>query len=373
MPIEIAFAGGGTGGHLYPGLAVANAVVQLRPDALVTFFTTNRPLDAEILGRTSFGRQPQSVQPFTLRPTRWLSFWRAWRESVRAARRAFEQRRPAAVLGLGGYAAGPPVVAAHALGIRSAILNPDAIPGRANRFLAGRVDRVFAQWAASRGHFPARAGLVQVTGCPIRAEFSHADGAASRARFGLDPRRPMLLVTGASQGARTINEAMYEVWPRFAALHAEWQLVHLTGAADEATAREAYARSGPGVKVLAFTHEMAGLLAAADMVVSRAGASTLAELAALGKPSILLPYPYHKDDHQTANARVLLEAGAALLVRDMRDTQRTSPALFDALHQLADADRRAAFARAAHGLGLPHAARDVAEWLLGAAVPAARG
>ncbi len=372
MPIEIAFAGGGTGGHLYPGLAVANAVVELQPDARITFFTTNRPLDGEILGRTTFSRQPQSVQPFTLHPTRWLSFWRAWRESIRAARRAFEQRRPAAVLGLGGYAAGPPVVAAHALGIRTAILNPDAIPGRANRFLAGRVDRVFAQWAASRKHFPSRDGLVQVTGCPIRAEFTRADAAVGRGRFGLDPQRPVLLVTGASQGARTINEALYEVWPRFAALHAEWQLVHLTGAADEAAARDAYARTGPSVRVLAFTHEMPQLLAAADLVVSRAGASTLAELAALGKPSILLPYPYHKDDHQTSNARVLVEGGAALLVRDMRNTQRTTPALFDALHQLADPERRAAFACAARGLGLPNAARDVAEWLLGAAVPAAR-
>jgi UDP-N-acetylglucosamine--N-acetylmuramyl-(pentapeptide) pyrophosphoryl-undecaprenol N-acetylglucosamine transferase len=385
------FAGGGTGGHLYPGLAVADALKSIQPTAAITFLTTDRALDRELLGRTIFRQLPQSVRPFSTRPWKWPGFWLAWRASIAAAKALFAAQPPAAVVGLGGYAAGPGVVAAKQMGIRTAILNPDAVPGRANRYLAKRSNLVVMQWDASRKHFPESANC-RALGCPIRAAFTTAQRAAgetikgvpvlqalwdggeggkttrSRRAFDLAYNRPVLLVTGASQGARTVNEAIAAIWPKFLAEHPEWQLLHLTGKADEAQIQAAYKRAKlppASTHVLAFTHEMWHAIASADVVVSRAGASTLAELTALGKPSILLPYPFHRDRHQHANAEVLVEIGAALLVEDTKDTETTAPQLLSALQSLAERERRAAMAEAAMKLSRPHAAEAVARWMLG--------
>jgi UDP-N-acetylglucosamine--N-acetylmuramyl-(pentapeptide) pyrophosphoryl-undecaprenol N-acetylglucosamine transferase len=385
------FAGGGTGGHLYPGLAVADALKSIQPTAAITFLTTDRAMDRELLGRTIFQQVPQCVRPFSSRPWKWPAFWLAWRPSVAAAKAMFAKQRPAAVVGLGGYAAGPGVVAAKQMGIRTAILNPDAIPGRANKFLAQRSDLVVMQWDASRKHFPESANC-RAIGCPIRAAFTTAQRAAgetikgvpvlealwdggeggkttrSRRAFNLAYNRPVLLVTGASQGAKTVNEAMASIWPTFLAENPEWQLLHLTGKSDEAAVRAVYQRAKlppASTHVLAFTHEMWHAIAAADVVVSRAGASTLAELTALGKPSILLPYPFHRDRHQHANAEVLVEIGAALLVEDTKEADTTAPPLLSALQALAARERRAAMSEAAMKLSRPHAAEAVARWMLG--------
>lgn len=357
-------AGGGTGGHLFPGLAVAGALRACDPHAAITFLTTTRPLDRELLDRTPFAQVTQPVRPLTLHPLRLPGFLLSWRQSVRQARRLLAELRPTAVLGLGGYGAGPAVVAAHALGIRAAILNPDARPGRANRYLARRAELVVLQWEVSRRHFPEGTRCV-VWGCPIRAEFAAADRADGRRHFGLDPERPTLLVTGASQGARSINLAMQRVWPRFLAAHPDWQLLHLTGAAAEEQTRAAYAAAGVRARVLAFTHEAWLALAAADVVVSRAGASTLAELTALGRPSILLPYPYHRDRHQFANAEVLAQRGAALVVEDRRDPLADGGPLLAALERLSDPGLRATMSDIARQLGRPDAAQRVAQWLVG--------
>lgn len=371
------FAGGGTGGHLFPGLAVAAAVRRREPDAAILFYTTDRPLDRDLLARTPYLRIPQTVRPFSMRPWRWPAFLTAWNASVAAALAAFAQRRPHVVLGLGGYSAGPPVVAARKLGIRSAILNPDAVPGRANRFLARRCDLIAIQWEASRRHF-SRAAACAALGCPIRAEFGQPiDKALARRHFGLDEdaRRPVVLVTGASQGARTINQAMPPVWAEFTRRHAGWQILHLTGLSDEEATRAGYNQARVTARVIAFTHEMWLALGAADLVVSRAGASTLAELTALGRPSILLPYPYHRDRHQDANARVLVEARAALLVEDQRAPEKNRDSILAALEACAPDAIRERMAAAARTLGRPNAAEEIAGWLIegdaGALGPAA--
>jgi UDP-N-acetylglucosamine--N-acetylmuramyl-(pentapeptide) pyrophosphoryl-undecaprenol N-acetylglucosamine transferase len=358
------FAGGGTGGHLFPGLAVAEALRARDPDAQVTFLTTTRKLDRKLLERTGFAQVEQSVQPFTVHPLRLPGFLWSWRKSVRASRELLTEMRPQAVLGLGGYAAGPAVVAARSLGIRTAILNQDAVPGRANRHLARHADVVVLQWDASRAHFPARTNC-QTLGCPIRAEFASADRDEGRRRFELDRDRPVLLVTGASQGARTVNRVMQRVWPEFVARHTDWQLLHLSGPLDEQETRAAYQAAGVAATVLAFTHEMWLALAAADVVVSRAGASTLAELTTLGLPSILLPYPYHRDRHQHANAQVLVDAGAAILVEDRLDPETNRGPVLAALERLADPAVRAEMARAAGAAARSDAAESVAGWMAG--------
>lgn len=358
------FAGGGTGGHLFPGLAVAAALRAREPNAEIAFFTTSRKLDAELLAPTGYEQIPQTVRPLSSRPWRWPAFLHAWRQSVDAAKRDFRQREPWAVLGLGGYAAGPPVVAARKLGIRTAILNPDAVPGKANRFLAGRADLVVLQWGASKKFFKTGTAC-QALGCPIRDGFAGADPAIGRRVFDLAPDQPVVLVTGASQGARSINQSMRRIWPEFLQKHPEWQLLHLTGAADEAETRQFYETTGTRAIVRAFTYEMPLALAAADIVIARAGASTLAELTALGKPAILLPYPYHRDRHQHANARVLVDAGAAIMVEDYRSADANAGPLLAALTRLADADARKRMAQAAATLGRLNAAETVAAWLRG--------
>ncbi len=358
------FGGGGTGGHLFPGIAVAEALRKRRPMARIVFLTTDRALDRQLLTPTGFEQIEQRVRPFSARPWDWPAFWLAWRASVRAAERQVRERRPRAVLGLGGYAAGPVVVAAHRHDVRRAILNPDAVPGRANRHLARRVDLVVLQWAATRAHFAASVRC-EDWGCPIRSEFAQADAAVGRVRFGLSEDRPVLLVTGASQGARTINQALLRVWPEFSRAHPQWQLLHLTGAADEADVRHAYAAAGVAANVLAFTHEMPLALAAADLVVSRAGASTLAELTALGKPSILFPYPFHRDQHQRKNAAELVAAGAAIGLTDCKNAAANAGPLRAALEACAPDAVRARQAQAAQQLARANAAERVAAWMCG--------
>lgn len=356
-------AGGGTGGHLYPGLAVAEAVRRRTPDCDVTVFGTERPIDRQLVEPRGYDLVPQPVKPFTTKPWRWPAFLSAWRRSVSAAQARFNARRPAAVLGLGGYAAGPPITAALKLGIPTAIFNPDAEPGRANRHLGAKVACVFVQWEETASRFPG-ARRVVCAGCPVRPEFATVDRSRARAELGIDPAKHVLLVTGASQGARSINQAVLELADLWRA-SPDWQLVHLTGRVDYDHCRQAYHDLGLNVVVRDYTEKMAAHMAAADLVISRAGASTLAEITALGLPSILLPYPYDRKQHQTANARVLSDRGAAALVPDAADTATNAARLRPILRDLIGSNaKRAAMATAARSLGRLNAADRLAEQCL---------
>ncbi|MGE3182619.1 MAG: glycosyltransferase [Phycisphaerae bacterium] len=371
------FSGGGTGGHLFPGIAVANAVREKLPDARIIFLTTQRQLDRDLLGRTDFEQIEQPVRPMSSRPWHWPGFGLAWRSSVALAAKTIQKTQPTAILGLGGYAAAPPIVAGKKANVFTAILNPDAIPGKANRYLGRIADLVVAQWDVTRKHF-SPATDVRVLGCPIRAEFESADPTIAMREFELVPTRPMLLVTGASQGARTVNDALIACWPKFFAKNPQWQLVHLTGTSEHERVQAAYeraesdledekvdvARFRDSTRVVAFTHRMASVIAASSLVVSRAGASTLAELTRLGKPSVLFPYPYHKDRHQHANAQVLVERGAAVLLDDTRDGARNGAILAPVLEQVARKNVHDVMAECAALMGKPACAEKVAELLI---------
>jgi UDP-N-acetylglucosamine--N-acetylmuramyl-(pentapeptide) pyrophosphoryl-undecaprenol N-acetylglucosamine transferase len=212
-------------------------------------------------------------------------------------------------------------------------------------------------------HFPDRA-RVEVTGCPVRSEFARADRAAGLAAFGLDPDRRTLLVTGASQGSRSVNRAVAANLD-FLASRRDWQVLHLTGEADHDEVRAAYAgRPVPG-RVIAYTERMADALSAADLVVSRAGASTLAEITTVGRASILMPYPHHRDDHQFANARCLTRVGAAEVIVDEVDEEENGPALRGVMAPLMDDHAaRERMAAAANVLGRVDAADRIADRVL---------
>ncbi len=364
------FAGGGTGGHLYPALAVTDALRKRDPQSDITFYCTPRPIDAKVLAQAGVEAIPQRVRPLPRRPWQIPGFLYHWWNSVRTCRQAFVRRRPVAVLGAGGYASGPPVHAALKMGIPTFILNPDAVPGRANRHMAARpgIHAVFAQWEVTLNYFPPSAP-VEVIGCPVRGQFrGNLDRAKVLRSFGLRTDQPTLLVTGASQGARTINEALLLLVNKVAA--ANWQILHLSGTADQERVQQAYIKvrdtqqSNFTFSVLPFTSKMPGAMAAADLIISRAGASTLAEIQVAGLPSVLLPYPYHRDQHQRHNAQVLADAGAAVLMNDAQNSAANAETLTPILDDLLyNPHKREKMSQAARKIAHPDAADNIARRL----------
>lgn len=356
---RVVFAGGGSGGHLFPALAVADALNGLSPDVRFTFFGTSRPFDRTVINGSFAELLPQSVRPWSMRPWNWPGFYLNWSRSRRLCREYFGRHRPAVVVGTGGFASGPPIYEADRSGIPTVLMNPDAIPGRANRFLARHSSCIFVQWPVTCDEFAGHQRC-EVTGCPIRPQFRSASRSAGVEHFGLDPRLRTLLVTGASQGAASLNRAILAVLADLAHVGG-WQVLHLTGERDFEATRTAYRDRPMPAVVRPFTDRMADAMAAADLIVSRAGASTLAEITALGKPSVLVPYPHHRDRHQHANARVLVKIGAARIVHDRMEPHRTAPQMREVLTTLmGDEASLARMASAANRIGTTHAANVIA-------------
>lgn len=359
----IVFAGGGTGGHLYPALAVADELRRTVPEIQFKFFGSQRAIDQKILAARNATLVQQALRPLSIKPWHWWGILRSISRARELCRESFLQHRPLAVVGTGGLASVPAVLEAIRLGIPAALINPDAIPGKANKFLAGRVRVVFAQFAASSKHLP-RKSKVELTGCPVRPEFLSARKADAVARFELDPTRKTLLVTGASQGARTINDAVLANVVLLSE-QVDWQILHLTGDADHDRVRAAYQGTGVRAVVLTYTEHMAEALVAADLVIARAGASTLAEITAVGRASILFPYPFHRDHHQKVNAQGLVDADAAVLVSDEIDVAVNGPTLRKVLEVLLpDSARLSDMANAARRMGRPQAAAQMAAILI---------
>jgi UDP-N-acetylglucosamine--N-acetylmuramyl-(pentapeptide) pyrophosphoryl-undecaprenol N-acetylglucosamine transferase len=356
----ILLAGGGTGGHLYPGIAVAEALREMLPGLEVAFLCTTREIDRVILEPTGFEFLPQPIVPPQKSVGGLLKFWKSWRETKDLVRRVLKQRKPAAVLGLGGYAAGVAVKLAALRKVPTALLNPDAIPGKANQYLMRYVKVVCSQFDSADGMPAEYRKKLKVTGCPIRRGVQTLPSRQEAAgRLGLDPMLHTLLITGASQGALTVNEAMLALAGTIT-LNG-WQILHLSGREHGETVRRGYREKGVPACVVDFTSAMADVWAVSDLAVSRSGASSCAELTACGIPSVLMPYPFHKDLHQRANAKVLADAGAAVLVDDERDAQKNAEKLRPILESLLyDTPRRQGMSEAARKLGKPDAAVAVA-------------
>jgi UDP-N-acetylglucosamine--N-acetylmuramyl-(pentapeptide) pyrophosphoryl-undecaprenol N-acetylglucosamine transferase len=361
----IFLAGGGTGGHLYPGIAVAEALRQVLPDAEPVFLCTTRAIDRVILEPAGFEFVKQPIVPPTKSVGGLLKFWKSWRDTKDMVRKLLKLRKPAAVLGLGGYAAGVAVKLAALRGIPGVLLNPDAIPGKANQYLMRYVKAVCCQFDSTE-HVPTeQRSKIKVTGCPIRKAVRTLPARQeAAARLGLDPMLHTLLITGASQGAMTVNEAMLALAGTIT-LNG-WQILHLSGRDHVEKVRSGYREKGVPACVVDFTPAMADVWAVSDLAVSRSGASSCAELTACGVASVLMPYPFHKDLHQRANAKVLADAGAAVLVDDEKNAQKNAEKLRPILESLLyDVPRRQQMAEAAKGLGKPDAAENVARIVAG--------
>jgi UDP-N-acetylglucosamine--N-acetylmuramyl-(pentapeptide) pyrophosphoryl-undecaprenol N-acetylglucosamine transferase len=356
-PLNILIACGGTGGHLFPGIAVAEAFRAQGHTPLLLI--SRKEIDATATAshdHLKFAAVPAIAKPPTLSPRMPAFLWNLWR-SVRQARETIRSGGIDAVLGMGGFTSLPPVFAGHRLGLPTFVHDSNARPGRANLVTSRFCTRVFVGMEAARPWFT-RADS-QHTGTPVRPEILNlpprAEAAAS---FGLAADRPTLLITGGSQGARRLNEIAAEA---AASLDPSWQILHIAGPADESRVATTLA-SRPGTKVLGFCSAMHNAYAAADLVIARAGASSLTELTAAGLPAILVPYPYAADDHQTANATVAADAGAAILIQE-RDLD--GPRLAAAVKSILDhPETLDAMAAAATRMAIPDAAERVRDAIL---------
>jgi UDP-N-acetylglucosamine--N-acetylmuramyl-(pentapeptide) pyrophosphoryl-undecaprenol N-acetylglucosamine transferase len=378
-PPTILLAGGGSGGHLYPGVSVAEVLGKLLPEVRPIFLCTQRPIDADILEPTGYEYVPQPIVPPVRSVGGLLRFWNAWRATQDQVRTLIAERRPAAVLGLGGYAAGVAVKLASAANVPTAILNPDVVPGKANRYLMKFVRSVCCGFDATKQHVAKnQQAKLTTTGCPVRREvLQRPDRRAAAERLGLDCRLSTLVITGASQGAATVNEAVLELLIRLkrdGSTLQGWQVLHLAGKDHAEAVRLKYRDLALPARVIDFTPAMSDVWSVADLAVSRSGASSVAELTACGVPSILMPYPFHKDRHQTANAQVLADAGAAVLLDDLKNADQNAAALRPHVEGLLyDAPRRRTMAEAATKLARPDAADAVARVIEQLVAPAEAG
>jgi UDP-N-acetylglucosamine--N-acetylmuramyl-(pentapeptide) pyrophosphoryl-undecaprenol N-acetylglucosamine transferase len=307
---------GGTGGHLFPGIAVAEVLRDRGHEVIL--LVSEKEIDALALsGRTNFRfeKLPTVGLPSPFSPAI-LGFIRRFYESLSLCRSIYRKFKPQVVLGMGGFTSTAPVLAGRIRGVSTFIHESNAIPGKANRLTARMVRAVMLGFKECAPFFPK--ARTEVTGTPIRTELKPLDRQVARQRLGLRTDLPTLLVMGGSQGASGINQAIIKSLPF---LHgAPLQVIHLSGARDERLVADNYGREKIPAYISAFHHRMEEVYSAADLLVARAGAASLAEFAAFSLPSILIPFPYAADDHQTRNAEIYARAQAAVLVKESEIT-----------------------------------------------------
>lgn len=350
--MRLMIAGGGTGGHVFPGLAVASEVARREPESQIVFVGTERGLEARLLPLAGYrveflrvgGLKGVSVG------TR-LASLRALPASVWESFGLLRRHRPQAVLGVGGYASGPTMLAAALRGYPTVLFEPNARPGLANRILRPMVRYAAVSFQEAEHYFGAKAVR---TGCPVRGEFVDIRPREHRPPFNI-------LIFGGSQGALAINQAMLEALDSFLPRASELFFVHQTGERDYNAVRVGYARREMRAEVLAFIDNMAERFAAADLVICRAGAVTVAELTAAGKAALLIPFPQAADQHQLRNARALERAGAARVIEQSElSGARLAGEVFDLIDHPREIE---AIEQNARRLGQPDAAARIVDLL----------
>jgi len=359
------FAGGGTGGHIYPAIAVAEKIIVIQPNAKIHFFVSDRDIDSQILSKTSFPYTKLSAKGFSFHPGRLFEFCRCFLKSTRLARQIMVENEAAVLVGAGGFVAAPACWTAHKLKIPVALLNIDSVPGRANKIIARWADEIFVQFEETSNYFAGCRAAVNVVGCPLRSDFENPEPQKVKSNLNLDKNKRILLVAGGSSGAANINEAVCLLLERLAAFAGSWQIVHLTGVNNYHKVEQRYAGAKISYRVLDYFDDMASLLAAADLVVGRSGAVSIAEYAAACVPSICMPYPYHKDMHQYRNAGQLVEAGAGIIVADLPDSKERADWLWEELEPLLkDENKRQEMKKACGEIANKDAAIKIAERLI---------
>ncbi len=347
--MRVVIAGGGTGGHLYPGIALAETFQDLRKEARILFVGTARGIGEGPLLERGYQVESISVKGFIGKGLRGrvasiFSVPAALFQSLRI----LKTFSPTLVIGIGGYAAGPVLLAAILLGLKRIILEPNVVPGLSNRLVAPFCHLVVTAFEESRQRLGTK--NIQRLGVPIRPELIKAKTIVEK------KAGPTLLILGGSQGAHSINRAIIDALPT---LKGEQPfMIHQTGKSDQAMVQSAYEQAGISAQVSAFIEDMAGAYAAADLVISRAGAGTLAELGVVGKAAVLIPFP-HAAGHQEENAKAFVSAGAALM---LREAELSGAALGESIKALlSHPERRKKMEAAARQQGNPNAAEAIVQ------------
>ncbi len=356
--MRVVIAGGGTGGHLFPGLALADELVKRDPSVEILFIGTDRGIEARVVPREGYNIRFVSSaalvgKSLSGKLKALFSFMKGLRESYRI----LKETDPQIVVGTGGYVSVAPVVAAWLQSIPVLIMEQNTVPGRANRFLARMANAICITYQESMAFFPR--DKVHLTGNPVRDRVTKGSPEAARRLFSLKEDLFTVLVFGGSRGASSINRAMVEALPYLTGIKEEVQFLHQTGESDYRFVRGAYQDMGFKGTVTPFIYQMPEAYAVADLVISRAGATALAEICVTGKPSILVPYPYAAEDHQRANAEKLMQMGAAVMILDKElNGKRLSEEI---LRLFNDPQKREEMKRKALGFGRPEAARKIAD------------
>ncbi len=362
--LNLVFAGGGTGGHIYPALAIAEQAAKQDHRVTAHILCSSRRVDKEILAKERVAHTALPARPPVMQPGALVKFALSWVPSVALTRLVLEEHLrtgPTLLVAMGGFVCPPAVKGAIRERVPIALVNLDAVPGKANRWVAERAALVFTATGVEE-NWPlvgpiVRPGLID----PYSPSFA-------RQRFKLDQATRTLLVTGGSQGAKSINDLMVYLLTHHADSFAGWQVIHQTGGQhDPAPIRAAYAQAGVKAWVGAYLgpDEISAAWAAADLSIGRCGAGTVGEAWATRTPSVFFPYPYHKDQHQKRNAEPLVKAGAAIVMEDLIEAKKNADAHAGVLTALlGDSARFAALAEPAARLGPADGAARVAKALL---------
>ncbi|MCL5289580.1 MAG: undecaprenyldiphospho-muramoylpentapeptide beta-N-acetylglucosaminyltransferase [Bacillota bacterium] len=354
--------GGGTGGHIYPALAIARGLQNRFPNTEILYVGTNRGLEADIVPKANFPFQAITVSGLErkLSLKNFQVLWQAW-QGYREAVGILKTFKPDVVIGTGGYVCGPVVMAAARRGIPAMIHEQNALPGITNRILSKFVDQVALTFEDSVQYFSGKARVV-VTGLPVRPEIMQADKTNALAALNLSAGKRTLLVFGGSLGARRINRAMVEVIKRYGN-QPHIQILHATGQLGHQEFLRELANNGidldkyVNIMVKPYLYNMHEALAAADLVISRAGAATLAELTVSGLPAVLIPYPFASENHQEHNARALADRGAAVLIKD---ADLTGSLLVETVERIiTEPQRLENMSQASEKMGRPEALHDI--------------
>jgi len=357
--MNLLISGGGTGGHIFPALAVWKALKQLSPHSQCFWLITKRG-EGRILKREGLEHDELPIQPLRVHPG---SVFPLLQSYVQALRRV-KEKKPTACLGTGGYASLPGILASFTCRVPVVLLEQNVLPGKATHFLSRWAYAVCVSYPETAKHLPEGARTV-VTGNPIREEVNKTGRGEAGAHFGLRDDTLHLLISGGSQGASAINRAVVEAFRRgFNSEEGKGvrvEVLHQTGSADEEPMKKVWGDMGIPAVVKAFFDDMPLALAAADILIGRAGASTLAEIAVQGLPSILIPYPY-AGGHQEENARYFEKHSAAVMIPQKEGWEKK---LTEALWGLiTEENRRAELSKRVQSLARPQAAEDIARLLL---------
>jgi len=355
--LRVVFAGGGTGGHLYPAIAIAEEFQRRVQNFQCVFVGTARGIEARVIPKLSYRLELVAVRGL-LRQVTWRNLLVPFYliKSIRQCLRLFRQIKPDLIIGTGGYVSGPALLAAWLSRRKFVVQEQNSFPGLVNRWWGERANLVFLSFAESRKFF-SRQEHLRIVGNPVRLNFNQENRDRAAKKWELQANRATLLVFGGSQGARKINELILTLLPQLQTLE-KVQVLWATGAQnfDDVVRRAGEAR---GIKIIPYIDDMASAFSLADFVLCRAGASTIFELAHYGLPSLLVPFPFATADHQTFNARVLEQAGAARL---LVEKELTAEKLFSHIQELAaHAELRQRMSAAAKKMARPQAASEIVE------------